>query len=143
MSRNGGNARKMGRMDKRMHYPRTKGPQTQDNIHSRTRVGNTFTQTPKDLQDIRENSELTKITRGRPEIETWLNQEYTEKDSEIELGNLALQKAHGDDGIPGETYKSTRRWAAASITKIMNLIISGQPIPEKWTEGGNSIHLQK
>ena len=106
-------------------------------------MGNTFTQTPKDLQDIRENSELTKITRGRPEIETWLNQEYTEKDSEIELGNLALQKAHGDDGIPGETYKSTRRWAAASITKIMNLIISGQPIPEKWTEGGNSIHLQK
>ena len=73
--------------------------------------------------------------RERPEIEAWLNQEYTEKDIEIELGNLFLKKAHGNDGIPGEAYKATKTWAAKPITKIMNLIKKGKPIPEKWTEG--------
>ena len=36
--------------------------------------GETSTQAPKDLQKIRENADLTKITRNHPEIETWLTE---------------------------------------------------------------------
>ena len=51
--------------------------------------GNNFTEAPRDLHHIREKSALTKIMREQPEIETWLNQTYTEKDIEIELKNHA------------------------------------------------------
>ena len=73
--------------------------------------------------------------KERPEIESWLNREYTEKDIETELRNIAPKNAHGNDGIPGEANKATKEWAVKPITKIMNLIKNGRPIPEKWTEG--------
>ena len=46
--------------------------------------GQTFLQAPKDLQIIREKAELTKITKNKPEIEAWINREYTEQDIERE-----------------------------------------------------------
>ena len=95
----------------------------------------TFLKAPKNLQTIRGNAKLTKITKNKPEIEAWMNREYTEQDIETEIKNLALKKAHGNDGIPGEAYRATREWATKPITKIMNLIKNGNPIPEKWTEG--------
>ena len=64
-----------------------------------------------------------------------VNREYTEKDIEIELRNLALQKAHGNDGIPGEAYKATTEWAVKPITKIMNLVKNGKPIPGNGQKG--------
>ena len=33
------------------------------------------------------------------------------RDIDVELGNLSNRKAHGNDGIPGEEYKATRKWA--------------------------------
>ena len=98
-------------------------------------MGKSFPLAPKNLQDIREKAELTQIMWKKPDIETWLNQDYKEQDIDIELRNLALKKAHGNDGIPGEAYKATRSWAVTPITKITNLIKNGKPIPEKWTEG--------
>ena len=84
--------------------------------------GNNFIEAPRDLHRIREKSALMKITREQPEIETWLNQDYAEQDIDIELRNLALDKSHGNDGIPGEAYEATREWAIKPIAKIMNLI---------------------
>ena len=60
-----------------------------------------------------------------PEIETWRNQVYEEQDIDRELRNLANRKAHGNGGIPGESYEATRQWAIAPITKITNLIKMG------------------
>ena len=48
---------------------------------------------------------------------------------------MANRKAHGRDGIPGDAYKATRRWAIAPITQIMNKIKEGQALPENWTDG--------
>ena len=93
-------------------------------------MGNNFTKAPHDLQHIRANSALMKIMREQPGIEAWLNQTYTEKDIEIEIKNISLKKAHGNDGIPGEAYKATAMWAITPITKIANLIKDGRPIPE-------------
>lgn len=84
--------------------------------------GKNFLTAPTDIKEIRGNADLTKIMNDKPEIESWLNQEYSEQDIETELRNLALKKAHGNDGIPGEAYKATREWAVKPITKIMNLI---------------------
>ena len=80
--------------------------------------------------------------RERPEIETWLNQAYAGKDIEIELKNPPLKKAHGNDGIPGEAYKATANWAITPITKIANLIKTGQPIPKRWV-GGTIVYIFK
>jgi len=55
--------------------------------------GNNFAKSPHDLQHIRANSALMKIMRGQPEIETWLNQTYTETDIAIEIKNLAQKKS--------------------------------------------------
>merc|ERR1712112_474262 len=97
--------------------------------------GNNFAKASHGLQHIRENSALMKITKGQPGIEEWLNQTYAETDIETEIKNLALKKAHGNGGIPGESYKATMTWAIKPITKITNLIKDGRPIPEKWAEG--------
>ena len=63
-------------------------------------MGRNFLEAPEDLQEIRRNADLTKITKDKPEIESWISREYTEQDIETELRNLALKKAHGNDGIP-------------------------------------------
>ena len=73
--------------------------------------------------------------KNKPEIEAWVNREYTEQDIETEIKNLALKKAHGNDGIPGEAYKATKEWAVKPITEIMNLIENGKPIPENGQKG--------
>ena len=65
----------------------------------------------KDLQPIRQQAVLTKITQEEPDTETWRNQEYDAPDIDRELRNLANRKAHGSDGIPGEAYEATRKWA--------------------------------
>ena len=57
--------------------------------------GKPFTRAPKDLQDIREQAELTQIMKNRPGIETWPNQDYTEQDIDTELRNIALKKHMG------------------------------------------------
>ena len=90
---------------------------------------------PGNLYEIRKQAGITRIMKEGPEIETWLNQDYKEHDIDRELGNLTNRKAHGRDGIPGEAYKATRRWAVKHVTKITNLIKNGRPIPERWTEG--------
>ena len=74
--------------------------------------------------------------KNKPEIEAWINREYTERDIETEIKNRALKKAHGNDGIAGEGYKATKGRAVKHITEIMNLIKIGRHEPEKWTEGG-------
>ena len=94
-----------------------------------------ITKPPENLHGIRQQEELTRITKAEPEIETWLIQDYKEQDIGRELRNLENREAHGNDGIPGEEYKATRQWAIKPITKIMNLIKNGRPIPERWTEG--------
>ena len=53
----------------------------------------TFLNDPINLQMIRGNAGLTKIIKKKPEIETWLNREYTEQDIEMEIKNLALKKS--------------------------------------------------
>ena len=65
----------------------------------------------EDLQIIRKQSALTKITQEEPDAETWLNQEYGERDIGRELRNLSNRKPNGIDGIPGDAYKATRTWA--------------------------------
>ena len=42
---------------------------------------------------------------------------------------------NGTDGIPGEAYKATRKWASRPIARIMNKIKEGAAIPGKWTDG--------
>ena len=74
-----------------------------------------------------------RLYRGGPETETLLNQEYDEQDIGRELRNIANRKAHGSDGIPGEAYKATSKWATEHITRIMNAIKTGRKIPENWT----------
>ena len=89
--------------------------------------GKPFTQTSANLQEIRKHSMLTQMMENRPEIETWLNQDYTEQNIDVVLRNLALRKSHGNDGVPGEEYKSTAMWAITPITKITNLIKMEDP----------------
>ena len=81
-----------------------------------------ITQVPNALRGIGGNADLTRIMSSKLEIETWMDQEYDEQDIGSEIRNLALKKAHGNDGIPGEAYKSTRNWDIRPITKIANLI---------------------
>ena len=68
-------------------------------------------QVTEDLQTIRKQAELTKIIQEEPDTETWIDQEYAERDIGPELRNLTNGKANGSDGIPGEAYKETREWA--------------------------------
>ena len=56
---------------------------------------------------------------------------------------MSNRKAHGGDGIPGEAYKETRKWAIEPIAKIATQIKDGQEIPENWTNGRNSVHIQE
>ena len=74
----------------------------------------------ENIRTIREQSKLTRLVSEDPEIETWLNQEYTDHDIEDELRKLETRKAHGSDGIPGDAYKTARKWAHALTSKIMN-----------------------
>ena len=94
-----------------------------------------FIKPPEDIKQIRENSTLMKMMKKYPEIEEWLNRPYEEEDIMTEIKSLALKKAHGNDGIPGEAYKATMKWAVKPITKVMNLIKEGRAIPTKWMEG--------
>ena len=57
-------------------------------------------QAAEDLKMIRKQDSLTRILTEEPDIETWLSQEYTEQDIEIELMNLENRKSHG------ESYKA-------------------------------------
>ena len=65
---------------------------------------------------------------GEPDI-------HREEDISVEIKNLALRKAHGNDGIPGEAYKSTIEWATNPITKVTNLTKEARPIPENGQKG--------
>ena len=58
------------------------------------------------------------------------------------IRNLANMKSHGNDGIQGEAYKSTRKWGSKPITRIMNRIQKGQAIPEDWA-GGSIVYIYK
>ena len=68
---------------------------------------------------IRKQAILTRILTEEPDIERWLIQEYAEKAIGVELRNLPNMKANGGDGIPGEAYKATRKWAIEPITNLM------------------------
>ena len=84
------------------------------------------------ITEIRQRASITKIIDEEPEIETWLNLSYTEKDIDIEIRNIANREAHGNDGIPGAAYKSMRQWETKPITRITNQIHRGTEIPEDW-----------
>ena len=81
------------------------------------------------LAEIRLSESPTKIIADEPVAETWANRSYTEQDFDIDTRVLSNRKAHGNDRIPGEEYKATRQWAIMPITRIMNLIKNGRPIP--------------
>ena len=57
---------------------------------------------------ISAQSRLTILSKEEPEIETWMNQEYTEQDIDEDIRTLANMKGRGSDGISGEAYKATR-----------------------------------
>ena len=61
-------------------------------IADKERGGN-FLTAPTDLQEIRRNADITKITNDKPQIESWLSREYSEQYIETELRNLALKKS--------------------------------------------------
>ena len=69
-----------------------------------------------------------------PDIEAWLNQDYTEKDVDGELRRLA-NKANGNEGIPDARYKETRAWGIEPIFQVMCIIKNGQEIPPTWPNG--------
>ena len=58
------------------------------------------------------------------------NIRYTEGHSETQE-----PKTHGIDGIPGEVYKTLKRWEPKDIYKILNLIKQGHKISETWVQG--------
>ena len=76
---------------------------------------------PENLREIRKQAELTQIMKEGPEIETWINQDYKEQDIDRALGNHTNRKAHGNDGIPGESPNATRQWEIKPITKSRTL----------------------
>ena len=78
------------------------------------------------IQLIRQQEALAKIIQEEPETETWRNQEYDEQDIGREIRNLSGRKAHGSDGIPGDAYKATRKWATKPITRITNATKQGK-----------------
>ena len=92
-------------------------------------------QTAESLKKLRKQARLPRIITAEPDTGTWFNQEYTEKDIDVDLRNLANRKAHWGDGIPGAEYKETRKWAVRPITGIMNKIENGQQIPAHWASG--------
>ena len=86
---------------------------------------NTNNQQPnisKELQHIRETSLLTQAMKKHPQINKWLTEDYTEKDVEATIRQLKNHKSHGQDGIPGETYKSLNPWIAKPQPIILNKI---------------------
>ena len=95
---------------------------------------------PGKLYKIRKQAEPTQIMKEGHGIETWLNQDYKAKGINRELRNLSHRKSHGNDGIPGEAYKTTRQWAIKPITEITNLIKNGRPIPKRCT-GGTIVYI--
>ena len=125
MPRDGRNDAKMGRMGQRIPHQRTEKSDTKHRTHKRTRMGEIFHADIRKLTGNQETCPANPTDGKQPEIETWLNQDYTEQDIYIELRNLALNKSHGNDGIPGEAYKATREWAIEPTTKIANLIKGG------------------
>ena len=91
--------RRMGEIEKiqqdkqqEQHIPRKNANTQQPNIS-------------KELQHIRETSLLTQAMKKHPQINKWLTEDYTEKDVEATIRQLKNHKSHGQDGIPGETYK--------------------------------------
>ena len=90
---------------------------------------------PGNLTTDRKQSNVAKIIAEEQDNATWINQEYAEQDVDIGTRNLANRKSHGDDGIPGEEYKATRKLEIGPITKIANQIKTGQSIHENWTSG--------
>ena len=104
--------------------------------------GNEEIHVPDPLQIIRQQATITKIITEEQDKETWLNQEYTEQDIARELRKLTNRQARGCDGIPGETYKATRKRAIAPIAKIMNELKEWQEIPENWI-GGAIVYIYK
>ena len=63
------------------------------------------------LHGIPQQANLAQVIEEEHEAETWANQEFTELDIGREIRKLPNRKAHGNDGIPGESYKATRQWA--------------------------------
>ena len=62
-----------------------------------------------DLQHIRNKAPLTQAVKTHPQINKWLTDDYAEEEviATIQLQN---NKSHGQDGIPGETYKALKPW---------------------------------
>ena len=87
----------MGRMGSRMLQQRQSSPETKiAHIHDHGWNIDTL-RVPEILTDIRQHSSLTKIIAEDPEIDTWLNQAYTDQDIDVEIRNLANRKAHSND----------------------------------------------
>ena len=86
------------------------------------------------LREIRHQASLAQITIAEPETETCLNQDYTDRDIDREIRNIPRIKAHGNDGIPGESYKGKRQWAVKPATRLAN-IVKRETVPERPTEG--------
>ena len=77
---------------------------------------------------IRKRSRLQQIIHRRPDVETWLNQDYTEHDIDKELRRLANNRAHGSDGIQGEAYNARSKRAIQPIMHIAYDIKTGRRI---------------
>ena len=67
--------------------------------------------------EIRQRECLTKSIDEEPDTETWLNQDRTEQDIDVDIRNSANRKAHGNDGIHGVEYKANRQWEIKPIGK--------------------------
>ena len=87
-------------MDIGMLQPEQGPTNAKNRTHTRTGMGKEEMHMGEDIQSIRRQAGLAKISQEDPETETWPNQEYDEQDIGRELRNLANRKAHGIDGIP-------------------------------------------
>ena len=125
----------MGGMGEGMLQQNPRQFETANRAHRRIRVREELMETIENLYDIRQQPGLTRIMREGPEKETWINQDYKEKDIDREIRHLERRKAHGNGGIPGEAYEATRKWEIKPITEIMNLIKNWGPILERWEDG--------
>ena len=96
----------------------------------------------EDIQLIRQQSALRKIIQEEPETEARPNQEYDERDIARELRNLVNRKEHGNDGIPVEAYKATRKLATKPITRIASAIKTVQNT-RMLDPRNHNIHIQK
>jgi len=118
-------------------------PQAPPEIHTPGQTKNiNFPDISKDLQHIRKQARLTQAIKKHPQIKEWLIEDYTEDEINKTIQQLKNNKSHGQDGIPGETYKALKPWIAKPIMQILNKIKNRDKLPPEWTQG-TMVHIYK